>query len=155
MIEYESILQNIPIFCNKLNIVIEHHPYIIWGFWKSCLYFYIRLGFDAFVNKPKKTIYDYIIYFASKLLKFSFLNSSTFLFFLFLAALGLHCCTRVFSSCGKWGLLFVVVRGLLIAMAWARAWALGIWASVVAACGLSSCGSRALERRLSSCGTQV
>ena len=32
------------------------------------------------------------------------------------------------------------------------AWALGAWASVVVACGLSSCGSRALERRLSSCG---
>ena len=30
--------------------------------------------------------------------------------------------------------------------------ALGTWASVVAACGLSSCGSQALEPRLSSCG---
>ena len=30
--------------------------------------------------------------------------------------------------------------------------ALGMWASVVAVHGLSSCGSRALERRLSSCG---
>ena len=36
---------------------------------------------------------------------------------LFLAALGLRCCTRAFSSCGERGLLFVVVRGLLIAMA--------------------------------------
>ena len=33
-----------------------------------------------------------------------------------------------------------------------RAPALGTWASVVVARGLSSCGSRALERRLSSCG---
>ena len=32
------------------------------------------------------------------------------------------------------------------------AWALGAGASVVVARGLSSCGSRALERRLSSCG---
>ena len=32
------------------------------------------------------------------------------------------------------------------------AWALGARASVVVACGLSSCGSRALEHRLSSCG---
>ena len=31
--------------------------------------------------------------------------------------------------------------------------ALGAQASVVVACGLSSCGSRALERKLSSCGT--
>ena len=36
---------------------------------------------------------------------------------LFLAALGLCCCTRAFSSCGKWGLLFVAVCGLLIAVA--------------------------------------
>ena len=36
-----------------------------------------------------------------------------------------------------------------------RAWDLGAWASVVVAHGLSSCGSRALERRLSSCGAQA
>ena len=39
------------------------------------------------------------------------------LFILFLAALGLRCCARAFSSCGERGLLFVVVRGLLIAVA--------------------------------------
>ena len=38
-------------------------------------------------------------------------------FILFLAALGLRCCTRAFSSCGEQGLLFVAVRGLLIAVA--------------------------------------
>ena len=38
-------------------------------------------------------------------------------FFLFLAALGLHCCGRAFSSCGERGLLFVAVHGLLIAVA--------------------------------------
>ena len=37
--------------------------------------------------------------------------------FLFLAALGLCCCTRAFSGFGKWGLLFVVVHGLLIVVA--------------------------------------
>ena len=52
-----------------------------------------------------------------------------------MAALGLRCFARAFSSCGKQGLLIVGVRGLLIAGA------LGAWASVVAACGLSSCGS--------------
>ena len=35
-------------------------------------------------------------------------------FFFFLAASGLHCCVQAFSSCGKQGLLFVEVRGLLI-----------------------------------------
>ena len=39
------------------------------------------------------------------------------LIYLFLAALGLRCCTRAFSSCGEWGLLFVAARGLLIAVA--------------------------------------
>ena len=38
-------------------------------------------------------------------------------FFFFLAALGLRCCAQAFSSCSERGLLFVAVRGLLIAVA--------------------------------------
>ena len=34
-----------------------------------------------------------------------------------MAVLGLRCCTRAFSSCGELWLLFVAVRGLLIAVA--------------------------------------
>ena len=34
-----------------------------------------------------------------------------------MAALGLHCCAWVFSRCDKCGLLFLAVRGLLIAVA--------------------------------------
>ena len=43
--------------------------------------------------------------------------SSGCMFFLsfFMAALGLCCCTQAFSSCGKQGLLFIAVCGLLIA----------------------------------------
>ena len=37
--------------------------------------------------------------------------------YLLLAALGLRCCARTFSSCGERGLLFFAVRGLLIAVA--------------------------------------
>ena len=37
--------------------------------------------------------------------------------YLFLAALGLRCCTWAFSSCSEWGLLFIAVHGLLIAVA--------------------------------------
>ena len=44
---------------------------------------------------------------------FYFLN----LFILFLAALGLCCCTQAFSSCGEQGLFFVAVCGLLIVVA--------------------------------------
>ena len=42
-------------------------------------------------------------------------------FFFFLAVLGLHRCTRAFSSCGEWGLLSSCsawgIHGLLIAVA--------------------------------------
>ena len=37
--------------------------------------------------------------------------------YLSLAALGLRCCMRAFSSCGERGLLFVAVHGLLIVVA--------------------------------------
>ena len=87
-----------------------------------------------------------------------------FLFKNFLAALGLCCCARAFFSCGKWGLLFIAVRRLLIALAslvvehglqahrLQQLWHVG---SVVVTYGLSSCGVRAVERRLSSCGARA
>ena len=60
-------------------------------------------------------------YFDSKACVCIFNPYSVFLFvfnlFLFLAALGLLCCMQAFSSCGERGLLFIVVRGLLIALA--------------------------------------
>ena len=61
----------------------------------------------------------------------SFFKKINLFIYLFLAALGLYlfyylfillfkfiyfCCARAFSSCGERGLLFVVVRGLLIAV---------------------------------------
>ena len=54
-----------------------------------------------------------------------------------MAVLGLRFCVRAFSSCSKWGALFIAVRGPLT-----------IAASLVAehrlqTCRLSSCGSRA------------
>ena len=86
------------------------------------------------------------------------------LLFIFLAALGLCCCMQAFSSCGERGLLFIALHGLLIVVASLVA-EHGLQAhglqqlqhagSVVVARGLSSCGSRALEHRLSSCGAQV
>ena len=49
----------------------------------------------------------------------AFLATSFFKFiYLFIfAVLGLRFCVRAFCSCGERGLLFVVVRGLLIAVA--------------------------------------
>ena len=54
-----------------------------------------------------------------------------------MAVLGLRFCTRVFSSCGKWGPLFITVRKPLI-----------IAASLVAE-------HRLQMRRLSSCGSRA
>ena len=65
--------------------------------------------------------------------------------YVFMAALGLHCCSRAFSSCGERGLLFVAVCRLLLAVASlvTEHWLLGAWASVVVVHGLScstACG---------------
>ena len=74
---------------------------------------------------------------------FFFLNNSSCLFFyfylfiLFTAVLGLRFCARAFSSCGKWGPLFVAVRGPLTVVA-----------SVVAE-------HRLQKRRLSNCGSRA
>ena len=70
------------------------------------------------------------------------------LFILFLAVLGPHCCTQAFSSCGERGSLFAVACGLLIAMAF-------VAEHVLQERGLSHCGLRTLERRLSSCGARA
>ena len=67
---------------------------------------------------------------------FFFLNK--FIYFFFLSALGLHCCTPAFSSCGK-------QASHCGGFSCCRARALGPQASVVVAHGFSSCGSRALE----------
>ena len=48
---------------------------------------------------------------------FFFFYKFIYFMYLFLAVLGLCCCTRAFSSCGERGLLFIAVRGLLTAVA--------------------------------------
>ena len=40
-----------------------------------------------------------------------------FFFYLFFALLGLHCCSRAFSCYSELRLLFIVVHGLLVALA--------------------------------------
>ena len=57
--------------------------------------------------------------------------------YLFWAVVGLSFCARAFSSCGKWGPLFIMVRGPLT-----------IVASLVAE-------QRLQTRRLSSCGSRA
>ena len=68
---------------------------------------------------------------------FCFFKKINLLIYLFLAVLGLRCCARAFSSCGKRGPLFIVVRGPL----------------TVAASPVVE--HRLQMRRLSSCGTRA
>ena len=70
---------------------------------------------------------------------FVFLFIYFWLCWVFVAVRGL------FSGCGTWELLFIAACGLLIVASRCGAQALGTWASEVVACGLSSCGSRALS----------
>ena len=60
------------------------------------------------------------------------------LFYLFMAALGLHRCTWAFCSCGEWGLLSTcgAQASYWGGFSCCRAWALGPPASVVVALGL-------------------
>ena len=71
----------------------------------------------------------------------SFFFLKIYLFY-FLAGVGLCCFMQAFSSCGERSLLFAVALRLLMAVAsCCRVQALGMRASVVAAHGLSHCGS--------------
>ena len=58
-----------------------------------------------------------------------------------MAVLGLRFCVRAFSSCGKWGPLFIVVRGPLTIVA------SPVVEHRLQTCRLSNCGSRALSLR--------
>ena len=77
--------------------------------------------------------------------------------FFFLAVLGLHCCTRIFSSFREWGLLSscgTQASHCGVLSCW-RAWAPRCWGFSSCSTWLSICGSRALEHRLGSCGTRA
>ena len=74
-----------------------------------------------------------------------------------MARLGLCCCTLFSLVVASGGYSLAGVPGLLIAVASLivvhRLW--GVWASVTAAQGLSSFGSRTPEHRLSRCGARA
>ena len=91
-----------------------------------------------------------------------FKSSPFFLKILFiysvLAALSLCCCEGFPLAVGKVKVAhYSLAVVLLIAMAFSycTTWAIGAQALVVAAHGLSSCGSLALEHRLNSCATSA
>ena len=89
----------------------------------------------------KKTSYSRKGVMIKESLRYSFYSNLLFiylfLYFLFLAVLGLRFCARAFSSCGERGPLFIMVRGPLT-----------IAASLVVE-------HRLQTRRLSSCGSRA
>ena len=95
-----------------------------------CIYICICLSISTSISISATNIGVHVSFQISVFVFFGYLPrsgiagssvSSIFSFFkkiyLFLAALGLHCCVRAFCSCGEQGLLFAVVRSLLIAVA--------------------------------------
>ena len=97
-----------------------------------------------------------LLFLKNKFYLFIYLFIYLFVCLFILAALGLHCCMWAFSSCCELGLLFVALRGFLIAVASPVAeHRHQVGASVVMAHGLSRCGSWPLEHRLSSCGARA
>ena len=73
----------------------------------------------------------------TRYLFFLIISTFNYYLFIFLAVLGLRFCARAFSSCGKWGPLFIAVRGPLT-----------IAASLVVE-------HRLQTRRLSNCGSRA
>ena len=82
-------------------------------------------------------------------------DAQIWLFYLFLAALDLCCCTCCFFGLWPVGVTLQLWYALSHCGCFSccGAKALGIWASVVTAGRLSSCNSGILEFRLSSCGS--
>ena len=68
-----------------------------------------RREYLVILHVCQSTIFIYIYIYFNKFI--------LFYLFLFLAVLGLHCCTRAFSSYGDRGLLFVAVHRLFIVVA--------------------------------------
>ena len=119
----------------------------------NCLYTTVLVNRPSLSNITKKLTLKKRNFF----FKVSLFFNLFILFYLLLSVLGLCCCARAFSSCSERGLLFVAVRRLLIVVASLveehRLQACGLqqlWHA-----GFSSCGSRALEHRLSSCGSRA
>ena len=111
--------RNTVVTTQKTRSNFKYDIQLFFFFFKYC---YLMIFFNNF-------------FFTSSLL---FILNLFYLFiYLFMAVLGLRFCARAFSSCGKWGPLFIAVRGPFT-----------IAAPPVA-------GHRLQTRRLSSCGSRA
>ena len=101
-----NILLSFQNHCSQCSLTLNGTA-LKWAILKSvsCMSFLAQSIIKSIYMKITQNIYIYFY-------KFIY-----FILFLFLVVLGLRCCTRAFSSCGERGLLFVAVRGLLIAVA--------------------------------------
>ena len=85
-----------------------------------------------------------------------FFNKFIYFIYLFLAALGLVAARRLSLVAASGATLRCGAQASHCGgFSCCGAWTLGAQASVVAARGLSSCGSQVLQRRLSSCGARA
>ena len=96
-----------------------------------------NLGLESNLLKPPS-----FFFFFNKFIYF-------IIYLLFLAVLGLCCCAHAFSSCGERGYSSLRCAGFSLL------WSLSLWSTGSRCVGFSSCGSRALECRLSSCGARA
>ena len=116
-----------------IHVYIRRYTYIY-------TYMYVYIGM--------KQVFDEAI--------FAFIRYKTFFFFinlffiyLFLSALGLRCCTRAFSSCGKWGYSLLWCSGFLLR------WLLLLRSAGSRRAGFSSCGTWAQQLWLAGSRTQA
>ena len=109
---------------NKTYLIIYTHIKSLY-----VIHYYMSI-ISQFLKKEKRVFLFFFVVF--------FLITAFYLFiYLFMAVLGLRVCARAFSSCGKWGPLFIAVRGPLTIAASPFA------EHRLQARRLSNCGSRA------------
>ena len=125
--------KRIYIFGNTLFYVCLPRGYLKAVFKFHCGEFLFTLSTNIFL------FFCFVLFcFFQKVFIYLFIHSFIYLFiYLFMAVLGLRFCARAFSSCGKWGPLFIAVHGpLTIAASLAAEHRLQMRR-------LSNCGSRA------------
>jgi len=116
--------------CSKNSSKSYLLPCLLIAVPQSCMRVCI-LGYSPQLKSLKKTETHCCYMFFFSFFLFCFKN-----IYLFLVALGLHCCAWAFSSCGEWGLLssFGAWAFHFGGFSCCRAWGLGCW-------GFSRCGT--------------
>ena len=89
-------------------VYFSFHPYYLMF---SCLLTFWCSYSCSWLQLPSSASFFFLI---RGIFPFTFFKNYFYLFiYLFMAVLGLRFCARAFSSCGKWGPLFIAMRGPL------------------------------------------